>query len=59
MELAREDWSNNSALGYAIRAMKNSGLPEETIQEVVHEMNWTFGAIEVKDAAKIYEQSNY
>lgn len=59
LELIREDWSNNAALGYAIRAMKNSALPEETIQEVVNEMNWAFDVIGTQDAAKIYEKSNY
>ncbi|MEW4368590.1 hypothetical protein [Paenibacillus kandeliae] len=52
-----EMWSNQACLGYAIMAMKNKGLDDETIQKVIRSMQSEFDFTGVEEAADVYRKS--
>lgn len=54
-----EMWSNQACLGYAIIAMRNKGLDEETIRKVVNAMRSEFDFTALEEAADVYRKSPY
>lgn len=54
-----DQWSNNSCLGYAIKAMENLKLDEETIKKVVSEMKYLFDVKTLEQAEEVYMKSRY
>lgn len=47
-------WRNDACMGYALMAMRRSGLNEEDIQKVMYQMIWCFDDTTVEEAAKYY-----
>lgn len=49
-----EIWSNDSCIGYFLRAAQISGVDRDTIREVMNAYSTAFEEISVDEAAKIY-----
>ncbi len=47
-------WNNDAAKGYALQAMQNAGLNEDTILQVLH--GWDT-SLTVEEAAKKYQKA--
>jgi len=58
-ELMREDWNNNSCLGYAIRAAEDLKMDFDTIQKLVRAVKNQFDILTIEQAAKVYWESPY
>jgi len=52
-------WNNNACLGYAIKAMENTGVDNATIKNVVEEIKYLFDIRTVEEAVDIYLKSHY
>lgn len=53
-----DEWSNQSALGYAIKAARDIGLQESTIHDLVGAMHKSFDEKTLDEAAKNYTGSS-
>ena len=49
-----EIWSNDSCIGYFLRAAQIAGVDRDTIREVLDAYSTAFEEISVDEAAKIY-----
>lgn len=49
-----EQWSNSACYGYAIMAMRDVGLDEETIEKVIRAMYYCFDEYTLQEAEKAY-----
>ena len=54
-----QQWSNQSALGYAIMAAERLGWSEERIQQLVRSLHNRFDFKTLEEAAEYYRQSAY
>lgn len=54
-----QQWSNQSALGYAIMAAERLGWSEEQIQQLVRSMQNRFDFKTLEEAAEHYRRSPY
>ncbi len=50
----QEIWSNDSCIGYFLRAAQIAGVDRDTIKEVLAAYSMAFEEISVDEAAKIY-----
>lgn len=57
--MTREDWSNNSCLGYAIAACRDLGMSNDQIQDLVNCMKYAFDMKTLEEARRIYEGSPF
>lgn len=53
------NWGNYSALGHAVLAAEKMGLPEEQIMKLLVEMEKSFYAVSLEEAANHYKHSKY
>ena len=53
------EWSNQSALGYAIASMEMAGFSADEIGVLVMEMNRQFDERTLDSAADVYRKSSY
>lgn len=54
-----DEWSDQSALGYAISAAERIEMSGENIKELVREMYQEFDLQTLDSAASVYRESNY
>lgn len=47
-------WRNDACVGYAMMAMRRTGVDDDTIQKVVHQMRWCFDDTTVEEAAAYF-----
>lgn len=50
-------WRNDACEGYALLAMQNAGVSEETISKVLRELTFCFDSVSVEDAADAAKKS--
>jgi hypothetical protein len=53
------EWSNSACLGYAILGAKKLVTSEDIIAQLIRSIRNTFDSISVRQAAKIYNDSDY
>ncbi len=49
-----DDWSNDACCGYTLKALKNSRLPDNVIEQILTEMKLLFTEVEVAEAQDIF-----
>jgi Holliday junction resolvasome RuvABC DNA-binding subunit len=55
-----EEWSNNAAFGYVIRALERLGYNESKIQAVINMMRGVMDMeLTVEEAKEVYDKSQY
>lgn len=54
-----QQWSNQSAFGYAITAASRMGMSEHDKQRLVRSLHRTFDEVSVEEAAESYRESPY
>jgi hypothetical protein len=54
-----EQWSNNACLGYVIKGLREMGMSEDKIWNIVKSVRAEFDWITVEEAADIYNKSPY
>ena len=56
METETEIWSNDACRGYAMMAMQDAGLDQQTISKVLHVMHYVFDQVSVAEAEQHYHK---
>ena len=58
-ELMREDWSNNSCLGYVLIVLQKLNYPEKEIKKIIDEVRTQFDHKTVYEAGIHYTKSKF